>query len=226
MALVNIIQLRELLREKFPGLRTHADKLPVKRRDAWSTGLLRLDDLLGGGFPKSAISEVIASHRSCGSASLLVQCLQQAAENQFVALVDGVDSFDAASVEADVLEHVLWVRCQNADEAVKATDLILRDGNLPVVLLDLALNPEAQLRKIPTPTWYRFQRIVEQSTAVFVAITPRAMISPAQVRVTLRSRLDVNALERDQSELLTMLDFEVSEARRVSSGDELLRKSA
>lgn len=222
---INVIQLRQLLREKFPGLRTRADELPAKTRDGWPTGLSKLDARLGGGFAKSAITEVIAA-RGCGSALLLVHLLRHAAAtNQFVALVDGQDSFDAATVEQSALSRLLWIRCTNADEAMKAIDLVLRDGNLPLVLLDLALNPEAQLRKIPAPTWYRFQRIVEESTAVFVVFTPRAMISPAQARVTLRSRFDLGALERTQDELLRELEFQVTDAGCITA-DEPLRKSA
>ena len=222
----NIIQIRQLLREKFPGLRTRADELPVKRRDDWASGVANLDERLGGGFPRSAISEVIAPRAGCGSALLLLQLLRRAAaQNQFMALVDGRDSFDAATVEQTTLSRLLWIRCQNADEAVKATDFVLRDGNLPAVLLDLALNPIGKLRKIPAPTWYRFQRIVEQSTAVFIVLTPGAMISPAQVRVTLRSRFDLNAVEADQVKLTLALDFDVSEAGG-SASEELLRRSA
>lgn len=220
----NIVQLRQLLREKFPGLRTRADELPVKKREGWSTGLAKLDARLGGGFPKSAISEVIAPRRGCGSALLLLQLLRHAAkQNQFAALVDAVDSFDAAAVEQGSLDHLLWMRCHTAEEAVKATDLVLRDGNLPVVLLDLAITPDAQLRKIPAPTWYRFQRIVEESTATFVVLTPRAMIAPAEVRVTLRSRFGLSAIETEQVKLTMELDFEVAESGGV---EEPLRKTA
>lgn len=221
---LNIIQSRQLLREKFPGLRTRTDELPAKTRDSWASGIAKLDERLGGGFPKSAISEVIAPRRGCGSALLLLQLLRRAAaKNQFSALVDGLDSFDAATVEQNTLSHLLWIRCQSADEAIKATDLVLRDGNLPVVLLDLALNPDAQLRKIPAPTWYRFQRIVEESTATFIVLTPQAMISPAQVRVTLRSRFALEHVEADQMKLTLALDFEESEGR---AGEEGLRRSA
>ena len=223
---LNIIQLRQLLREKFPGLRTRADELQVKARDGWASGIIKLDEQLGGGFPKSAISEVIAPRRGCGSALLLLQLLRRAAAtNQFTALVDGLDAFDAATVEQNTLSHLLWIRCRNADEAIKATDLVLRDGNLPVVILDLALNPETQLRKIPAPTWYRFQRIVEESTATFIALTPRAMISPARVRVTLRSRFGLNAVEADQVKLTMELDFDVMEAGGMATA-EPLRKTA
>jgi hypothetical protein len=224
MQSLNVIQLRRLLREKFPGLRTHADELPIKTRDGWASGIAKLDERLGGGFPKNAVSEIIAPRRGCGSALLIAQLLRRAAEmNQFVALVDGRNSFDAVALEQSTLSHLLWISCHNADDAVKATDLVLRDGNLPVVLLDLALNPAAELRKIPAPTWYRFQRIVEQSTTTFIAFTPVAMISPAEVRVTLRSRFGLQHIEADQVKLTQMLDFDV---RQAGPSEELLRRSA
>ena len=53
---LNVIQLRQLLREKFPGLRTHVEELPGRRREGWVSGVPGLDGALGGGFPKSAIS--------------------------------------------------------------------------------------------------------------------------------------------------------------------------
>ena len=49
---------------------------------------------------------------------------------------------------------MLWVRCAAREEALKATDLLLRDRNFPLVVLDLKLNPIKQLRKIPTSTWF------------------------------------------------------------------------
>lgn len=211
----SIVQLRQRLREKFPGLKTRADELPARQRDGWPSGIPQLDTLLGGGLPKSALTEIVAP-RGSGSALLLLQLLRRAAaQNQFVALIDGRDSFDAAAVEQPALEHLLWVRCHTAEEAVKAADLVLRDGNLPVVLLDLALNSAGELRKIPAPTWYRFQRIVEESATVCAVLTPRAMVSPAEVRVTLRSRFSFAAVEANQLKLTWQLDFEVTEAGHV-----------
>lgn len=226
MRAIKVIQLRRLLREKFPGLATRVDELPVHRREDWRTGITKLDERLGGGFPRSAISEVIAPRGSCGSGLLLVQLLRRAAsQKQLTALVDGRDSFDAATIEQSTLSRLLWIRCHNAEEAVKATDLVLRDGNLPVVLLDLALNPLPELRKIPAPTWYRFQRIVEESTTTFIVLTPRAMISPAEVRVTLQTRFGLNAIEADQVKLTMELDFDVVETGSVAT-EEPLRKTA
>jgi hypothetical protein len=221
-----VVQLRQLLREKFPGLTTRADELSVHRPDGWPTGIIKLDDRIGGGCPRSAMSEIIVPRAGCGSALLLLQLLRRAAsQNQFTALIDGRDSFDAASVEQTSLDHLIWIRCHKAEEAIKATDLVLRDGNLQLVLLDLVLNPAAELRKIPAPTWYRFQRVLEESTAAFIAFTPFAMLSLAEVRVTLRSHFGLWAVEADPVKLTMELDFDVTDARDVRT-EEPLRKIA
>ena len=62
---------------------------------------------------------------------------------------------------------------RNALDAVKAVDLLLRDGNFPLVVLDLVLNDSAELRKIPQTNWYRLQRLVEAATDRFSRSHPR-----------------------------------------------------
>lgn len=62
-------------------------------------------------------------------------------------------------------------------------------------------------------------------TSVF--FTPRAMITPAEARVTLETRLDLETLERDTVELALGLDVTVSDSRRHgTSSEELLRHTA
>jgi hypothetical protein len=214
MPTANIIQLRQLLAERFPGLRTRADELPGAKHTCWPTGLTQLDEPLRGGLPRGALAEMVAEQRGCGSALLMTALIHRAlSENKFVAMIDGQDSLDVTQLGED-LSRLLWVRCRSTEEALKAADLLLRDGNLPLVLLDLASSPAAQLRKISATTWYRFQRLLEQTSAVCVVMTPRVMVAPAQVRMTLRSRFSLNALEREPQELLRELKLEVSESRR------------
>lgn len=214
MPAANVIQLRKLLAERFPGLRTRADELATAPRDFWATGLRQIDGPLRGGLPKGALTEVVAERRGCGSALLMTALIRQGMrEKQLVAVVDGQDSLDVTQIESD-LSRLLWVRCHTANEALKATDLLLRDGNLPLVLLDLVANPAAQVRKIPAPAWYRFQRLLEQTSMVCLVLTPRAMVSPAKARITLRSHFSLEALGRDQDELARALKLEISETRR------------
>jgi hypothetical protein len=211
----NIIQLRQLLKKKFPGLRTNVEDFASDTRNSWPSGLPQIDDLLHGGLSKGALTEIIAEHRGAGSALLACSLLRQAAQaGQIVAFVDGADSLEVTQLEETVLSRLLWVRCRSAAEALKATDLLLRDGNLPLVMLDLAINPEKQLRGIPTTTWYRLQRILEQIATVCVVFTPRAMVSPAHDRIFLRSRFSLNALEQDHDKILAELKLEGAEAHR------------
>jgi hypothetical protein len=69
-------------------------------------------------------------------------------------------------------------------QAVKATDLLLRDGNLSLVMLDLQAVPSRQLQRIPANTWHRLQRLAEQTTAAVVILTPQPMVEAARVRIT------------------------------------------
>lgn len=207
-----IVQLRQLLAERFPHLRTSLDVAP-KARAVSPTGLPQLDSLLHGGLPKGAIAELVGENKSgTGSALLLHAILRHAHEqNQLVALIDGGDSFDVAAVEQEILSRLLWVRCHNTDEALKATDILLRDRNLPLVVLDLKSNPAKQLRKISGTVWYRLQRIVQQTTTAFVVITPFAMVSGADARIVLNhSPFGISALSQEQPELLSQLTFELT----------------
>ena len=210
----NVAQLRELLREKFPGVRMAAERSEDKAVAVWPTGLPQIDKTLRGGLPKGGITELICSVRASGGALMLAALLRRAAEaGQFAVLIDGQDSFDPASLSNEVLQQVLWVRCRDADQALKAADFVLRDANLPFVVVDLALNPPAQLRKIPATTWYRFQRIVEATATTVLVITPQKLVSGADVRLVLPNQFGLESLARLEHELLPQLRFEVEDLR-------------
>src|SRR5882724_1643878 len=212
---MNIIQLRQMLKERFPGLRTNAEEFSPDTRPLWPTGLRQIDDLLQGGFAKGALTEIVAERRSAGSALFACLLLRQAAQaGQIVAFVDGADSLEVTQLEETVLSRLLWVRCCSATEALKAIDLLLRDGNVPLVLLDIAINPEKQLRTIPATTWYRLQRLIEETSTVCVVFTPRVMVSPARDRIFLHGAFSLENLEQDQNELLNDLKLEAAEMRR------------
>ena len=128
-----IIDLRNLLAERFqhpPAVVGGQISIPL------------LERATDGGLCKGAITEIICPNTSAGSA-LLIHCLLQIAQRDrfFLALIDGRDSFDVQSVATGTLQHLLWVRCEKATEAIKAADFLLRDGNFPLVILDLVLNP-------------------------------------------------------------------------------------
>ena len=111
------------------------------------------------------------------------------------------------------LRHLLWVRCRHATEAVKAADLLLRDGNFPLVVLDLVLNPAEELRKIPSASWYRLQRLVEPAPTAFLVLTRRSMISSAQWKLVLENSWRLPDLEQEDN--CARLQIQV---RRVQGG--------
>src|SRR5881392_1173514 len=180
-ASAKIIDLRNLLAERFPhpSLATATHLM---------SGLSFLDERMGGGLPRGAITELISSRTSGGSASLirtLVHCAYR--DHYFLALIDGRDSFDPCGLDNTWLQHLLWVRCSKALEAVKAADLLLRDGNFPLVIIDLVLNAPEELRKIPQTSWYRLQRLAEAAPTACLVLSRQSMVSSAQLKIVLKN---------------------------------------
>jgi hypothetical protein len=186
-----IVDLRNLLAERFP-------QAPAAPQGRLPTGLPTLDHVIGGGLPKGAITELTSPNVSAGTALVIYRLLQMAQqEGQFLALIDGHDSFDLQPLGRARLRHLLWVRCTKALDAVKAADLLLRDGNFPIVILDLVLNAADELRKIPQTSWYRLQRLAEPIPTAFLVLTRRSMISSAQLKLTLENSWTVPDLQQD-----------------------------
>ena len=192
-ASAKIIDLRNLLAERFP----HPSCTTAKRL---ITGLPFLEESIGGGLPRGAITELISPGTSAGSASLihaLIHCAYR--DNYFLALIDGRDSFDPCGLDNTWLQHLLWVRCSKASEAVKAADLLLRDGNFPLVIVDLVLNAPEELRKIPQTNWYRLQRLVEVLPTACLVLTRYEMVSSAQLKLVLENSWDIQTFESEDA---------------------------
>ena len=192
-ASVKIIDLRKLLAERFP----HA---PATAATHLVTGLFFLDKSTNGGLPRGAITEVISPRKSAGSASFIHALIDVAyRDNYFMALIDGRDSFDPCGLDNASLRHLLWVRCSKASEVIKAGDLLLRDGNFPLVILDLVLNAPEELRKIPQTNWYRLQRLVELAPAACLVLTRYAMVASAQLKLVLENSWNLDSLEDESA---------------------------
>jgi hypothetical protein len=203
----NLVELRQLLAERFPGARIGLPAV-LGPPATVATGVPALDAILGGGLPRGEFTELVGAGHGSGSGLVLHTFLRQAAMNsQPVALVDGADSFDVTSVAAEVLARLLWVRCDRAEEALKAADLLLRDPNFPLVVIDLKLNPLRQLRKINSSLWHRFARLLEQNETTVLVITPVPLIGGVTCRVQCENRLGIDALARAPSQVLPTLQF-------------------
>ncbi len=214
-----IIDLRRLLAEKFPQ-----ECLPPN--DRLVTGLPIFDQTVAGGLTKGAITELASPAPQAGSASLIGALLERARHDRyFMALIDGADSFDPQSSGPGALPHLLWVRCHTTREAMQAADLLLRDGNFPLLILDLVLNPLRELRKIPSSNWYRLQRLVEPAPTAFLVLTPRSMISSAQWKLVLENQWRLPQLEAPAAELQAQMRARVERAQMNKwRGDEALAR--
>jgi hypothetical protein len=200
-----IIDLRKLLAERFqqpPTLTGGQINVPLIERT------------LEGGLRQGAITEIISPNPSAGSALLIHSLLQVAQRDRFfLALIDGSDSFDV--YDSGAVQHLLWVRCEKASEAVKAADFLLRDGNFPLVILDLVLNRADELRRIPATSWYRLQRLVEPTPTAFVVLSRHNMVTSACTKIVLENRWSLSDLSSDNPN--TQLHFKVRRAKTIAS---------
>jgi RecA/RadA recombinase len=142
----------------------------LERRDQRGrlpSGVAALDALIGGGWPRAALSE-LAGARSTGRTAVLLGSLGAALRRgETVGLVDVGGSLDPrAAIRAGIpLRRLLWIRCP-ADQALAATEIVVAAGGFALVALDLGA---ASLRP-PTAAWQRLKRAAgQQGTAVLVS---------------------------------------------------------
>ncbi len=205
--------LRQLLAERYPDGGRASGRVLV-------TGIAALDEAAGG-LPLGAVTELVCAAPSCGGQLFVGQLLDVTRRERIrAALVDAGDAFDPESHAADLLAHLVWVRgTGDTDAALQAADLLVRDANLGLVVLDLRRAPERDLRRIPGPQWYRFQRAVEPADLAFVVLTPRASVPSAQLRLVLAEAHALPALARERPGLAAQLAPVLQRQRRqVSAG--------
>ena len=136
------------------------------------TGIPSLDAATGG-LPRGSLTEIFGP-ASSGRTSLLLSILAHAtARGEVCALIDAEDAFDPASADsAGVrLDRLLWVRsANNAEHALKATDLIVQGGGFGIVVLDLGDTAPATARRISLTSWFRLRRAVENTPTVLISV--------------------------------------------------------
>ena len=140
-----------------------------------STGIPSLDAVVGG-LPRGAMTEICGPPCS-GRTSLLLSALAaRTGEGEACALVDARDSFDPglASAAGVALEKLLWVRCQNADQALRAADLLIQGGGFGLVAVDLSDVAPKIVRYVPLNAWFRFRRAVEDTPTILMVIEQEA----------------------------------------------------
>ena len=171
-----------------------------------ATGLPAFDEAAGG-LPLGAVTEVVCGAPSCGGHLLLGQLLAATrAARARVALVDAADSFDPESFPTDLLAHLVWVRCPGpVNRALQAADLLARDANLGLIVLDLRRAPAAGLDRTPASFWHRLRLAVEPAGPALVVETPHATVPCARLRLALEVPMAPGSLARARPALAARL---------------------
>jgi hypothetical protein len=147
------------------------------------TGIAEVDDLLDGGIPVGAITE-IAGPDSSGRTSLVLAFLARCTrDGRPCAWIDTEDALDPESAAANrvVLRQLLWVRCRSSatvkdkpwprlEQAIRATDLLLQAGGFAAIVLDLAGTAPEHARRIPLATWFRFRQAAARTRSSLVVL--------------------------------------------------------
>jgi len=142
---------------------------PQQTIETVPTGVALLDALTGG-LPRGGLTEIFGPDSS-GRTSLLHAILGSATgRKEECALVDASDTFDPWSTPAAGvdLRRLLWVRCVNLEQTLKATDLLLAGGGFGLVAVDLGNVPPQLGRRVPLASWFRFRRVVEHTPTMLV----------------------------------------------------------
>lgn len=212
--IISLAALREELAARFPAAP------PVPERH-WDTGW-EVVDRAGGGLPYHAVTELCGEPMS--GALFLHHVLAAVQEKRtFAGLVDGGRTFDPGSYDTAPLTRLLVAFCETAEQGLKVTDLLLRDGNLPLVLLDLQALPLRSLGRIPANMWHRFQRLVEKSGTVLVVMTPQPVVEAARMRIVLRSDWTLADLRRPRQDLMSHIGVQVFRRGKQAAPMEELR---
>ena len=156
--------------------------------DLVSTGIPEIDSCVGG-LPRGAMTEIYGPPCS-GRTSLLISALaSRTADGEVCALVDARDSFDpyTASAAGVELKQLLWVRCRNIEQALRATDLLIQGGGFGLVAVDLGDVSPQTVRYVPLHAWFRFRRAVEDTPTILMLV---AQESNAKTCASLVLRLD------------------------------------
>ena len=168
MAARNLAALRSEMESALTGRVaapfTYRDRKIV---DTVSAGVPEIDSLTGG-LPRGSLTEICGPTCS-GRTSLLISALAaRTADAEACAFIDARDAFDPQSAAAAGVElrQLLWVRCRNIEQALRATDLLLQDGGFGMVVLDLGDIPAKTARDVPLNVWFRFRRAIEDTATI------------------------------------------------------------
>ena len=218
------LQIEQNLEGRFPSALTPP---PRTIREVASTGIDAADELLDGGLPVGAITEIIGPASSGRTTFALSFVAQRTAEARMCAWIDAQDALDPESAAANGvnLSQLLWVRCRNEngkvrgksrpwtrlDQALRATDLLLQDGGLAAIVLDLADIAPEHANRIPLATWFRYRQAADRSRCSLLVLGRAAY---AQSSAAIAIECTPSAAEAAGGTVLRGFTYEVRRGRQ------------
>jgi recA bacterial DNA recombination protein len=175
--------LKNALEDLLRARRLQAEAPPLRGEDRrlcpLPTGAAAVDALLQEGFPRGQLSEIHGPASSGRTGLALGLVARVTSGGALVAWVDPGDRFDpmsAAAASADLV-RLLWLRgvgvgggARALSDAVAAAATVVGSGLFEVVVVDLASFPGYDLRRLPTTTWIRLQRMVEGTPSALILL--------------------------------------------------------
>lgn len=185
-------QIESDFQHRYPSVLTPTARII---REVAATGISSVDELLDGGLPVGAISELIGPSSS-GRTSIAMSFLaRHTSTGSVCAWIDSCDCLDPESAAANgiSLNTLLWIRCSNIqlqnqsdsarhspfkksqpwtrlDQALRATDLLLQSGGYAAIVLDLADESTDHCRRIPLATWFRFRQAADRTRCSLIVL--------------------------------------------------------
>ncbi len=212
MTATTLQEIRKKLREKFPA--AHGLAAVPESVERLSEKPFEIAT-----FPAGAISEIIPAAEGGGLSLWIAGLLaepEEAAEFPKFVLVDGGDAFDPVSHTAAACSQLLWVRCAKIQEVLKAADLLVRDANVPFIMLDLCGLPPASLRSIPASAWWRLKQLCETGACRLIVLAPSPLVPCASLRLELSTRLELTDFDLPRNEILQRMTARTNQLRRAT----------
>jgi len=177
------IQVEATLAQRVPAALT----LKIKQApELFSTGMAEVDAMLGGGIPRSSITEVsgtASTGKTSFALSTLANVTQLGHACAWVDVNDALSPESAAATGVD-LRRLLWLRMSAErklkltdkpwswlEQALRATDLLLQTGGFAAIVLDMSDVLPQHTMRIPLATWYRFRLAAEHARSALVFLT-------------------------------------------------------
>ena len=170
-------------------------------------------DVLGCGFVE------LVDFAAKPSAQMHIEsCLKEAPNLHFyAAFIEAQPQWAPDYLPDAALRHVLWTRCSGSEQALKAADVLVRDENFQLVIVDLRQLSHRALQKIPQTDWYRLQRISQSQSSTLVIATPYPVIAAAQMRIEVQSAFSIESFHEQRSQLWPQIKAEVTRKRSQST---------